>query len=292
LLVDRGYQEAITYSFVDELIQQQIAPDDATIKLANPISADMSVMRSTLWCGLLKAALHNLNRQQNRIRFFESGLRFINNDGGKINQQKTLSGSVLGNLYPLQWGEKQRKVDFFDLKADIQAVFALAGQEVSYISAQHTALHPGQTAHVVSQAGELIGVMGMLHPELEKRLGFETQVFLFELDQDLLLNKSISRFKSLSKYPSVTRDLALIVDEKVTADDIINSIKSTNQVIIQDITLFDLYRGKGIEDNCKSIAVSITLQNFSQTLTDSEITATVNKVELILANQLGAKLRE
>jgi phenylalanyl-tRNA synthetase beta chain len=292
VLVDRGYQEAITYSFVDELIQQQIAPYDTTIKLANPISADMSVMRSTLWCGLLKAALYNLNRQQNRIRLFESGLRFTKDTEGNINQQKMVSGLILGNLYPLQWAEKPRKVDFFDLKADVQALFSLAGRKVSYISAKQSALHPGQTAHIVTQEGEKVGIMGMLHPQLEKRLGFETQVFLFELNQDLLLNKPVSRFKSLSKYPSVTRDLAIIVNEKVTADDIINSIKSTNEVIIQDITLFDLYRGEGIDDNCKSIAVSMTLQNFSQTLTDSEITATVNEVKLTLANQLGAKLRE
>lgn len=292
LLVDRGYQEAITYSFVDELIQQQIAPNDATIKLANPISADMSVMRSTLWCGLLKAALHNINRQQQRVRLFESGLRFINEEGGKLNQQPMLSGLILGNLYPLQWGEKQRKADFFDLKADVQALFALAGRQVNYVSAQHSALHPGQTAEIFSLDGEKIGIMGMLHPELEKRLGFETQVFLFELDQELLLKKPVARFKPLSKYPSVTRDLAFIVHEKITADDIINSIKNTNDVIIQDITLFDLYRGKGIEDNHKSVAVSMTLQNFAQTLTESEITATVNRVELTLADTLGAKLRE
>ncbi len=291
VLVDRGYQEAITYSFVDETIQQQVAPNDVTIKLANPISSDMSVMRSTLWCGLLKAALHNLNRQQNRIRLFESGLRFISVNGD-IKQQKRLSGLILGNLYPSQWGEKPRKVDFFDLKADVQALFALAGRDVSYAAAQHHALHPGQTAEIVAPSGEKIGLMGMLHPELESRLGFETQVFLFEIDQDLLLNKAIARFKSLSKYPSVTRDLALIVPENVTSDAIIATIKSVNEVIIQSITLFDIYRGVGIDDGSKSVAVSMALQNFSQTLTDSEITATVNKVELTLAKALGAKLRE
>ncbi|NOU21791.1 MAG: phenylalanine--tRNA ligase subunit beta, partial [Methyloglobulus sp.] len=223
LLVDRGYQEAITYSFVDEDIQQVVAAEDVLIKIKNPISSDLSVMRSTLWCGLLKAALHNLNRQQNRIRFFETGLRFLS-VGGQTRQQKMLSGLILGSFYPEQWGEKHRKVDFFDLKADVQALFSLTGRNIQYVSTTHSALHPGQTAQILSQTGEKIGILGMLHPILEKQLGFETQVFLFELDQDLLLNKTVSQFKSLSKYPSVSRDLALIVKETVSADDIIASI--------------------------------------------------------------------
>ncbi|WP_411725779.1 phenylalanine--tRNA ligase subunit beta [Methyloglobulus sp.] len=291
LLVDLGYQEAITYSFVDEDIQQAVAAEDMLIKIKNPISSDLSVMRSTLWCGLLKAALHNLNRQQNRIRLFETGLRFLNIDG-HTGQQKMLSGLILGGLYPEQWGEKLRKVDFFDLKADVQAMFSLTGCNVQYVAARHTALHPGQAAQILSQTGEKIGILGMLHPILEKRLGFETPVFLFELDQDLLLNKTVSRFKPLSKYPSVSRDLALIVKEGVSADDIIASIKSSNEATIQDIMLFDLYRGKGIEEDCKSVAVSITLQNFSQTLTDVEIDAIFNNILQTLAKTIGAKLRD
>jgi phenylalanyl-tRNA synthetase beta chain len=291
LLVDRGYQEAITYSFVDEDIQQSVAPEDVPIKITNPISSDLSVMRSTLWCGLLKAALHNLNRQQNRIRFFETGLRFVN-VGGQIQQQKMLSGLILGSFYPEQWGEKQRKVDYFDLKADVQALFSLADCNVHYVAAEHSALHPGQSAQILSEAGEKIGILGMLHPNLEKHLGFETQVFLFELNQDLLLNKKISQFKPLSKYPSVSRDIALIVKEAVSAEDIIASIKSSNEATVQDIVLFDLYCGKGIEEDHKSVAVSITLQNFSQTLTDVEIDAIFNNILQTLAKTIGAKLRD
>ena len=291
LLVDRGYQEAITYSFVDEDIQQAVAPEDGLIKITNPISSDLSVMRSTLWCGLLKAALHNLNRQQSRIRFFETGLRFLNING-HTQQQKMLSGLILGSFYPEQWGEKPRKVDFFDLKADVQSLCSLTGCAVKYEPAKHSALHPGQTAQILSEAGEKIGILGMLHPSLEKQLGFETPVFLFELDQDLLLNKTVSRFKPLSKYPSVSRDLALIVKETVSADDIIASIKNSNEATVQEIVLFDLYRGKGIEENCKSVAVSITLQNFSQTLTDVEIDAIFNNILQTLAKTIGAKLRD
>ena len=292
LLVDRGYQEAITYSFVDEEIQQAIAPVDALIKITNPISSDLSVMRSTLWCGLLKAALHNLNRQQARVRMFETGLRFLNVDG-EIKQQKMLSGLILGSLYPKQWGENLKKVDFFDLKADVQALVSLAGTNAhQYAAAKHPALHPGQTTQILSEAGEKLGILGMLHPSLEKQLGFETPVFLFEVDQDLLLNKVITRFKYLSKYPSVSRDLALIVKDAVSADEIIASIKSSNEATIQEIVLFDLYRGKGIEADCKSVAVSITLQNFTQTLTDVEIDAIFNNILQTLAKTIGAKLRD
>ncbi len=291
LLVDRGYQEVITYSFVDEESQQALAPNDNTIKIKNPISSDMSVMRSTLWCGLLKAANHNLNRQQNRIRLFESGLRFLDEDG-QITQQKMLSGLMLGSHHPEQWGDKVRKVDFFDLKADIETIFFLAGRKVKYMAGNHPALHPGQTAEIVSEAGKKIGVVGMLHPILEKRLGFETQVFLFELDQDLLLEKNISRFKALSKYPSVRRDIALIVKEEVSADDIIACIKNSTDNTLQDIILFDLYRGKGIDEGSKSIAVGIIFQNFSQTLTEIEIDATFNKILDTLTQNTGAKLRD
>jgi phenylalanyl-tRNA synthetase beta chain len=291
LLVDRGYQEAITYSFVDESIQQAVAPDDTTISITNPISADMSVMRSTLWCGLLKAALYNLNRQQNRIRFFETGLRFLNVNG-QLQQKKMLSGLILGSFYPEQWGETPRKVDFFDLKADVQALCSLTGCAVKYEPAKHSTLHPGQTAQILSEKGEKVGILGMLHPSLEKQLGFETPVFLFELDQDLLLNKTVSQFKPLSKYPSVSRDLALIVKEAISADDIIASIKSSNEPNVQDISIFDMYRGKGIEEGHKSVAVSITLQNFSQTLTDTEIDAIFNNILQTLAKTIGAKLRD
>ncbi|TAN70345.1 MAG: phenylalanine--tRNA ligase subunit beta [Methylobacter sp.] len=291
LLVDRGYQEAITYSFVDEDIQQAVAPDDNIVRLKNPISADLSVMRTTLWCGLLKAALHNTNRQQNRVRFFETGLRFINKDGD-MQQQKMLSGLALGSAYSEQWGVATRKVDFFDVKADVQALFSLTGTNAQFIPAKHPALHPGQTAEILSLQGEKIGWLGMLHPTLEKQLGFDTQVFLFELDQDLLLNKQIPKFKPLSKYPSVRRDIALIVKEEVAASDIVNCIKDGAGQTLQEIVIFDIYRGKGVEEGSKSVALSLILQDFSQTLTDSEIDAIFSGLLETLTTKINAKLRD
>ena len=291
MLVDRGYQEAITYSFVDEEIQKAVAPEMDVIRLKNPISSELAVMRTTLWCGLLKAALYNTNRQQNRVRLFETGLRFIKKDG-ETHQQKMLAGLVLGGAYNEQWGEQARKVDFFDIKADIQALFALTGCEAQFLSAQQPALHPGQTAEILTADGEKIGWLGMLHPTLEKQLGFDTPVFLFELDQTLVLNKRIPIFKSLSKYPSVRRDLALIVNEAVFAQDIIDCIKGGAEPALQDVTVFDIYRGKGVDEGSKSVALSLIMQDDTQTLTDSEIDAIVGRLLTLLTEKMYAKLRD
>ena len=152
LFVDRGYQEAITYSFVDEQMQKTIMPDDEFIRLKNPISADLSVMRTTLWCGLLQAALRNTNRQHQRVRLFEAGLRFVR-DQGELYQEKMLAGIVLGDVCSEQWTEKSRAIDFFDIKADVEAIISLSGYKVQYVRAKHSALHPGQSAEILSADG-------------------------------------------------------------------------------------------------------------------------------------------
>ncbi len=291
LLVDRGYQEAITYSFVDEIIQEIIAPDDEIIKLKNPISSELSVMRTTLWCGLLNAALYNTKRQQSRVRLFESGLRFIANDSEMI-QQKMLSGLILGNVAIEQWAEKNRKVDFFDLKGDLEALFHLTDCHVQYSTIIHPALHPGQSAEILNTEGERVGMLGMLHPSIEKKLGFDTPVFMFELNQDLVFKKTIPVFERLSKFPSVRRDLALIVEEKIKASEIIQCIQSSNEQLIKDVSLFDIYRGTGVEEGFKSVALSLILQDSKQTLTDTEIDAIFSKVLEDLKNKLNAKLRD
>lgn len=290
LLVDKGYQEAITYSFVDEEIQQLIAPDDKVIALKNPISSDLSVMRSTLWCGLLRAALYNTNRQQNRVRLFETGLAFVE-QGDETVQQKKLAGLALGSVQPEQWAESLRKVDFFDIKADLESVFALSGLHVEFSADKHPALHPGQTAKLTSD-GQFIGWLGMLHPTLEKKLGFDNQVFLFELELNKILNKHIPSFKSLSKFPSVRRDMAILVNETVTAKQITSCIENCFETAIQEIHIFDIYRGQGVEKGYKSVALSLILQDFSQTLTDIEIDAIFSRVLSKLSQDIGAKLRD
>jgi phenylalanyl-tRNA synthetase beta chain len=248
-------------------------------------------MRTTLWCGLLKTALYNTNRQQNRVRMFETGLRFVN-QSGQTQQQKMLAGLILGTATAEQWGEKTRKVDFFDIKSDVEAIFALLGCATQFVPAQHSALHPGQTAAILSEKGDNIGLLGMLHPHLEKQLGFDTQVFLFEVDQELILKKQPPKFKSLSKYPSVRRDMALIVKEDVAIAALIDCIKGGNEQSLQDVVVFDIYRGKGVEEGCKSVALSLTMQNNSQTLADSDIDAIFNRVLETLTNKLNAKLRD
>jgi phenylalanyl-tRNA synthetase beta chain len=291
LLVDRGYQEAITYSFVDEAMQTAIAPSAEFVKLQNPISADLAVMRTTLWGGLLTAALHNTNRQQTRVRLFESGLRFVQQDGETL-QEKMLAGLALGNVSAEQWGEKERAVDFYDVKADVEAMFELTGCKVQFVADSNETLHPGQSAKILNETGEVVGWLGMLHPNLEQQLGFETPVFLFELAQDLLLQKQRANFKSLSKFPSVRRDLALLVKEEVNAGEIIGAIEACNEVLLQEAVIFDVYRGKGVDEGFKSVALSLVLQNQAQTLTDSEIDAVVNTFLETLAAKTGAKLRD
>ncbi|WP_031432303.1 phenylalanine--tRNA ligase subunit beta [Methylomarinum vadi] len=291
LLVDRGYQEAITYSFVDEDIQQMLAPNDEVIRLQNPISSELSVMRTTLWCGLLNAALYNTKRQQNRVRLFESGLRFIRHNGETL-QQPMLAGLALGGVHAEQWAEKTRKIDFFDVKADLEALFSLSGSRVAFKAEKHSALHPGQSAQLFNDAGEALGWLGMLHPTLEKQLGFDSQVFLFELELNKVLEKRVPVFKSLSRFPSVRRDLAVTVANKVTAAEIIACIENCREQAIQSVRIFDVYRGAGVEDGYKSVALSLTLQDFSQTLTDSEIDAIFNNVLHALMTELSAKLRD
>jgi phenylalanyl-tRNA synthetase beta chain len=291
LLVDKGYQEAITYSFVDEEIQALIAPNQTVVRLQNPISSELSVMRTSLWCGLLRAALYNTNRQQNRVRLFETGLRFVV-ENGVTQQQKMLAGLALGSVNTEQWGEKTRKVDFFDVKADVEALSALIATPFCYTAAVHPALHPGQSAQISTACGETVGWIGMLHPTLEKQLGFDNPVFLFELAQEVILQRQVPHFSPLSKFPSVRRDMALIVKEEISVQQLIDCINSCQQPAIQKIMLFDIYRGTGIESGYKSVALSLLLQDFSQTLTDSQIDAIFSTVLDTLTRTTGAKLRD
>ncbi|WP_150046582.1 MULTISPECIES: phenylalanine--tRNA ligase subunit beta [Methylomonas] len=290
-LVDRGYQEAITFSFVDEHMQSLIAPSYEFVKLQNPISSELAVMRTTLWCGLLNAAIYNINRQQTRVRLFESGLRFVV-DQGRTDQQKMLAGLALGNVFNEQWAEKSRPIDFYDVKADVEALLALSARPFSYQSASHPALHPGQSAQILDQNGQPAGWLGMLHPNLEKQLGFASPVFLFELAQDALLASRKPGFTPLSKFPSVRRDMAIIVEQKISAAEILECIHGCNEEKVREASIFDVYQGKGVEDGYKSVALSLVLQDFGQTLTDTEIDAIFRKLLAKMISELNAKLRE
>ena len=290
LLVGRDYQEAITYSFVDEELQKTLVPEDTYIKLQNPISSELAVMRTTLWCGLLQAAAYNTKRQQSRVRLFEAGQRFLGTDVAQ--QEKMLAGIALGTANPEQWGEKARKVDFYDMKADVEAICALTGREVQFVAQKHSALHPGQSAEIQAMDGVSLGWIGMLHPTLEKQLGFDSNVFLFELSQTVLLERDVPAFNSLSKFPSVRRDLALLLAEQVSFQTVKQCIDDCQEKLIKQVMVFDIYRGQGVEEGYKSIALALIMQDTTQTLTDSEIDAIVNRVLDALSNKLSAKLRE
>jgi phenylalanyl-tRNA synthetase beta chain len=211
---------------------------------------------------------------------------------GKTHQQKMLAGLALGSVHHEQWCESSRNIDFFDIKADLEALFTLTGIELKFLPGQLDSLHPGQTAEILNSDGHHVGWLGQLHPSLENILGFDSEVFLFELDQNLLLNNRIPTFKPLSKFPSVRRDLALIVKEDISAGEILDCITASSQDILQDAVIFDIYRGKGVEDGSKSVALGLILQNETRTLTDSETESILTGLLNTLTDKVGAKLRD
>ena len=292
LLVDRGYQEAITYSFVGSEIQQIVDPGIAPLALKNPLSAELAVMRTSLWPGLLDAALKNQSRQQDRIRLFESGLRFLPGTDS-LDQRKTLAFLATGSVVREQWGLQGKAVDFFDVKADIEALVALTGrcEAFRFRAAAHPALHPGQSAEILN--GEnAFGWIGQLHPRIEQKLGFEKPVFLVSLDLDALIVRQLPRFLGLSKYPSVRRDMALCVEEATPVQRLVDTAKQHAGDLLRDILVFDVYRGPGLEPGIKSVALGLVWQNELETLVDEQVDAYFGAVMDALKLECGARLRD
>lgn len=293
ILVTRGYQEAITYSFIDPAMQKMFDPDAVAIPLTNPISADMSVMRTSHWPSLVQAAVHNLNRQQETVRFFESGLKFIK-QGNEYNQEKYLSGLITGRHIPEQWGEKSRPVDFFDLKGDVEALLATLADtdQYTFTTTPLPALHPGQSATIYDVQGEKIGCLGALHPQIENQLGLSQRVFVFELALKCFENAEIPQFEPLSKYPSIRRDLAVVIDEKITLNQLKEVVKKAATGLLDNLQLFDVYQGKGIDSGRKSVAFGLTFQERSRTLEEVDVEEAMAPILKALTEQLGATLRE
>ncbi|MEE8238306.1 MAG: phenylalanine--tRNA ligase subunit beta [Gammaproteobacteria bacterium] len=291
LLAARGYSEIISYSFVDEELENAINPGTAMAKLANPISKDLSVMRRSLWPGLLKTATQNLSRQQNRMRLFEMGAQF-SVVAKKIVETHVLAGLVAGSRWPEHWDFDATAADFFDVKADIEAIFQLTGRldELQFSPAEHPALRPGQTARL-RLAGEHIGWLGALHPVLERRLELRTNVILFALRLEETLQSALPNFRAYSKFPSVRRDIAVVVDENISVDRIIESVRENAGDMLQNVMVFDVYRGKGIDSSLKSVALGLILQDTSRTLTDADADHTVSSVTEHLGRALGATIR-
>ena len=294
-LVNRGYYEAISYSFVDPSWQKIIDPEIDTIPLANPLSSEMSVMRTTLWPGLLNALKHNVNRQQHRVRLFETGLRFIpGGDASGVNaiaQEAMFSGVICGDVHDEQWSEQSRKVDYFDIKSDIETLLSFSAVNTVFEAAGHPALHPGQSA-CIKQGEEVVGWVGALHPEVQKALDIDPRVFVFELKQSAILSNNIPAFSPLSRFPEVRRDLAILIDEKTPVADILAAIDESSSDLVKETQLFDIYTGKGVEEGRKSIAFGLILQEFSRTLTDNEVDAEIENIVSTLNQQFAATLRE
>ena len=289
-LVNRGYYEAITYSFVSPEIQKILHPEQPTLTLANPISSDMSEMRTRLLPGLVQAVKHNLNRQQSRVRLFETGLCFIPENGNLI-QKRHISGVIVGNRHAESWAESSKALDFYDIKGDLESLIQMANpQDFEFKRTQNRIMHPGQAADILYN-GDLVGFVGALHPIVLKNLDIDQKLYVFELELDGLQQRNLAEFKTLSKFPSIRRDLALMVDEGVTAQELIDSINSLQSKIIQDVFVFDVYTGKEVINFRKSVALGLILQDFSRTLTDQDVEKTLQDVLQILEKQQNAVLR-
>lgn len=296
VLVQQGYQEVITYSFIDPEMQKLFDSETKAIELANPISADLATMRTSLWPGLVTAVKYNLNRQQSRVFLFEYGLKFVLQDA-EIQQENMLAGAITGCRFPEQWAEKSESVDFYDLKNHVEAVLEMTGRasDFQFEVNQHVVLHPGQTAAIRDLAAKdqpIIGWIGALHPRLQKKLGLSQSVYLFEITMKNIEMGEIPAFKPLSKFPAIRRDIAIVMDEAVTAQEVQNCIKEVAGETLNKFELFDVYRGEGIDFGRKSLALGLTLQDLSRTLTDTDVDKELNKIIDVLKKRLGATLRE
>jgi phenylalanyl-tRNA synthetase beta chain len=292
LLVARGYQEAITYSFIDPKLFELFSPGVEPLLLANPISSDMAAMRASLWPGLVKALQHNLNRQQDRVRLFESGLRFVG-QLGDLQQQPMIAGVITGSRLPEGWANGRDGVDFFDVKADVEALLGYSGalSDFTFSAGKHPALHPGQTA-VIERDGKLVGYLGAIHPELAKALGLDRPVFLFELVLGDVVEGRLPKFSELSKFPETRRDLALIAGRDVASSAVLELIRDNAGEWLTDLRLFDVYQGKGIDPDRKSLAVGLTWQHPSRTLNDDEVNTTLQNILTSLEQRLNTTLRK
>jgi len=282
-LAARGYQEAITLAFVDPALQARLFPQHNGLALANPIASDLAVMRVSLWPGLLRAALENQRRQQDRLRLFEHGRRFV------PEEIDTLAGVVWGARWPEQWGaskEMRTPADFFDVQADLEAL-----ADFTFEPAGLSCLHPGRAARV-KRAGDEVGWLGELHPGLVDELGFTYAPVLFELDYERALRIVRPAYEAFSRFPQVRRDLALVIDEAVSFSALRERVLLASPIRPQDCLLFDVYRGPGVETGRKSVALGLIFQDISRTLMDEEIDGAVAAIVAELRAGLNAKIRE
>jgi len=292
LLIARDYQEVITYSFVDPGDDAAVSGATSALELSNPISTEMAVMRSSLWVGMLQAASGNLSRQQDRVRMFEIGKSFHGTLDAP-DEVVRVAGLVAGPAWPEQWGAGSRAVDFFDIKSDVVALLESAGAHVrpAFVAAEHPALQPGQCA-VVRRDGQDVGVLGKLHPQVARRFDIKPSVFLFELDLEAALATRTPVAETVSRFPAIRRDIAVLVREDVTAGDLVAALEAAAPALIRGVRIFDVYQGKGIEAGLKSVAIGLILQETSRTLTDEDADAAQAAAVQKLHEEFAAVLRD
>jgi phenylalanyl-tRNA synthetase beta chain len=292
-LIARGYHEAITFAFVDPALQGLLFPQVQTLTLANAIASDQSVMRVSLWPGLVRVALENQRRQHDRIRLFSHGARFVVQEGA-VSEVDSLAGIATGRRLPEQWGssESRESLDFFDAKADLEALLAATGgaEEFAFEAATLSCLHPGRTARVL-RAGAVVGWIGELHPRLVRELGFTHAPALFEVEV-VALRVNVPHASDISRFPQVRRDLAIVLPENVSFSALRERVVLSWSSFLRNVRLFDVYRGAGIEKGRKSIALGLIFQDISRTLTDNEVDLAVAAVVADLRENLDARIRE
>ncbi len=292
LLVDRGYFEAINYTFVDPALQRRLFPGERALALANPIASDLAEMRVSLWPGLLATLKTNLNRQQVRVRLFEIGAKFVLQDN-VLKEINCLGGLAYGARLPEQWGVRHERADFYDVKADVEAVLDATGRLAEFRFAPESlpCLHPGRSARIYRDS-VACGWIGELHPELARTLEFPTPPLLFELELDITSRAPLPAASELSRFPTVRRDLAIVVNEAVTFSQLRESVTVVASSLLRELKVFDVYRGQGIDSGRKSVALGLILQDKSKTLTDADVDAVMTAVRERLAKDLDATIRD
>jgi phenylalanyl-tRNA synthetase beta chain len=286
----RGWQEVINLAFVEPGLQQALNPDVPSIALDNPIADNLSVMRTTLWAGLIPAWLYNRARQQDRVRLFEAGVCFTLVDGAVVETSR-IAGLAAGRALPEQWSSVTRPVDFYDLKTDVVALFGNSAAEYRFEAAAHPALHPGRSAKI-SRGTSACGWIGELHPQLVRSLDLPEAPLVYELDWDVIRDIAVPKARALSEFPSSRRDLAIVVREDVGADRILASVNAAGVEFLTQATIFDVYRGKGLSEGDKSVALGLLFNDASRTLTLQEIDTATAMITQALTRDLSAVIRQ
>ncbi len=285
-LVSKGYQEVVTYSFVDESWERDLLGNPTPIKLKNPIASNLSVMRTSLWGGLLDTLIYNLNRKQDRVFIFEIGAVYRQHELS-YSEVTRVSGLAYGSALPEQWAAKDAEIDFFDVKAHIET---LLGSGAVFEKAEHTALHPGQSAKILLN-GKVVGWLGKLHPKWQQHYDLPKSAYLFEIEAAEIVNRDLPTYQEVSKLLPVRRDIAVVIDENIAAGHVLNCINQANIPLVSEVALFDLYQGKGVAENKKSLALSVLMHDTQKTLTDSDADTTMANLLQLLQNEFRAELR-